>query len=370
MDLFEYTNPAEVKIARKASEQRLPIGGTMELLPMCNMDCKMCYIRLSRQEMEAQGRMLSCDEWLRIAESAREAGVLFLLLTGGEPLMYPEFERFYTTLAGMGFVISMNTNGTLINEKWADMFAKYPCRMINITLYGTSDDTYGRLCNNPKGYTQVMNAVKLLEERDVRYLFKCSLTPDNVKDIHELYQIARDHQTEMNATGFMFPPIRKVGVNTDRFRRLSAKDAAVAKVKCTQELNPGGNLKEIAIHFLQKIGKADPDKLLALKGPNCNAGSNGFWVNWKGELLPCGMMTEPKISLLGRSFGDCWHYITEESKKIKRCKKCDECEYMGICPSCCAACLAETGSTDGSPDYLCEYTHELIRLCSEIAESE
>lgn len=369
MDLFEFSNPVEFQLAKRARELRLPIGGTMELLPLCNMDCKMCYIRLSKTQMEAQGRMLSCDEWIRIAEEAKEAGVLFLLITGGEPLLYPEFERLYTTLASMGFVISINTNGTLINKKWADMFASHPCRIINITLYGTDDETYGRLCGNPKGFTQVMNAVKLLEERGIRFLFKCSLTPDNAKEIPLLHQIARDHHTEIKATSYMFPPVRKVGVNDGRFTRLSAKDTAIAKMKCTQELNPNSSLKDIAIRFLTKKGKADQKKLAALEGPNCNAGNCGFWINWKGEMHACGMMDEPKVSLCDHSFAASWSYITEESKKIKRCQKCDECEYMGICPSCCAVCLAETGSTDGCPDFLCEYTHELVQLCQKIIEA-
>lgn len=369
MDLFEFTNPVEAKLARKAQENRLPIGGTMELLPLCNMDCKMCYIRLSKAQMEAEGRMLSCDEWLRIAREAKEAGVLFLLITGGEPLLYPEFERLYTTLASMGFVISINTNGTLINEKWADMFGKYPCRVINITLYGTDDETYGRLCRNPKGFTQVMNAVKLLEERNIRFLFKCSLTPDNAKQIPQLHQIARDHHTELHDTGYMFPPVRKEGLNTEGFIRLKAKDVAVAKMMSTEAMNPGKNIKEVALHFLQRIGKANPKKMAELEGPNCNAGRNGFWINWKGEMHACGMLNEPKASLLQHSFAESWAYITEESKKIKRCQKCDKCEYMGICPSCSASCLAETGSTDGCPEFLCEYTKELVRLCQKVVEA-
>ena len=52
----------------------------MELLPLCNMNCKMCYVRKSKTEMDAEGRMLSCDEWLSIADEAVEAGTLFCCL--------------------------------------------------------------------------------------------------------------------------------------------------------------------------------------------------------------------------------------------------------------------------------------------------
>ena len=89
------------------------------------MNCDMCYIRLSPSEMEAQGRLRSLEEWSQAAEEIKNAGTLFLLLTGGEPLLYPEFKQLYLKLKDMGFVITINTNGTLIDEAWADFFSDH-----------------------------------------------------------------------------------------------------------------------------------------------------------------------------------------------------------------------------------------------------
>lgn len=365
MELFDITEPIQERIANVAVKKRIPIGGTMELLPMCNMDCKMCYVRLSKTEMEKQGRLLTAKEWVRIAQEARDAGVLSLLLTGGEPLLYPEFDALYTELTGMGFILTMNTNGTLINEQKADLMASRPIRRVNITLYGPDDETYGKLCNNPKGFTQVMRAVKLLEERKIPFMFKCSVTPDNVKHLHQIFEIAREHHVFLQPSMYMFPPIRKGGVNTERFIRLSAKESAAIKMQCMFEHNPTKSKEEIAIHLLSKIGKMD---VSGLEGPLCNAGRCAFWMNWKGELQHCGFFSKPKISLLDHSFQEAWNYVTTEVKQIKRCKECDECIFYKNCPSCAAACLAETGSSEGKPTFLCERTHELIRLCEEILE--
>jgi len=366
MDLFDITEPIQAKIAKRAVKERIPMGGTMELLPLCNMDCKMCYVRLSKEQMEKQGRLLTCDEWVRIASEAKEAGVLSFLLTGGEPLLYPEFDSLYMALTGMGFLLTMNTNGTMIDEKKADLMASRPIRRVNITLYGPDDETYGKLCNNPKGFSQVMKAVKLLEERKIPFMFKCSVIPDNVKFIPKLFQIARDHNVFLQPSMYMFPPIRKGGVNTERYIRLLPKESAAAKMVCMYEHNPKASKPDIAMHFLSKIGKMDVSEL---KGPICNAGRCAFWMNWKGELLHCGMFNEPKVSLLEHSFKEAWEYVTTEVQNIKRCKECDECIYYNICPSCAAASLAETGSTEGRPSYLCERTYELVRMCEEIMEN-
>ena len=74
--------------------------------------------------METKGKLRTAGEWIEIAKQMKEAGVLFLLLTGGEPLLYAEFREVYLALKEMGMIITLNTNGTMIDEKWADFFGK------------------------------------------------------------------------------------------------------------------------------------------------------------------------------------------------------------------------------------------------------
>lgn len=73
-------------LLNKACVANIPMSGTFELTPMCNFSCKMCYVRKTPEEVNAHPRkMMTLEEWLRLAEEAREAGLLYLLLTGGEP---------------------------------------------------------------------------------------------------------------------------------------------------------------------------------------------------------------------------------------------------------------------------------------------
>lgn len=55
----------------KAGESNTPISGSFELLPLCNMNCDMCYVRLDRKEMEQQGRLRTADEWIELAEQSK-----------------------------------------------------------------------------------------------------------------------------------------------------------------------------------------------------------------------------------------------------------------------------------------------------------
>ena len=106
----------EKMLIQKAYQRQAPINGSLELLPLCNMNCDMCYVRLSKAEMEQKGRLRTKEEWITLARQMKDAGTLFLLLTGGEPLLFPEFKELYVELQNMGMILTINTNGTLINE--------------------------------------------------------------------------------------------------------------------------------------------------------------------------------------------------------------------------------------------------------------
>ena len=126
----------------KAAARRIPISGTFELTPLCNFACRMCYVRKTPEQVKAHDRpMLTYDDWLRIAREGREQGMLFLLLTGGEPLLWPRFWELYEKLVDMGMLVAINTNGSLIDDEAIERFKRRPPRRVNITLYGGCDGT-------------------------------------------------------------------------------------------------------------------------------------------------------------------------------------------------------------------------------------
>ena len=144
--------PVTEYLFRKATKERIPLGGTFELTPVCNMDCRMCYVKMSRQQQEAIRPLIKAEEWLKLAEEAKEQGLLYLLLTGGEPFGRRDFREILSGLHKMGLILTVNSNGTLIDEETVEWLVRTPPVRINITLYGASDETYERLCRNPKGF--------------------------------------------------------------------------------------------------------------------------------------------------------------------------------------------------------------------------
>ena len=60
---------------RKATAAGVPFSGTFELTPVCNMDCKMCYVRMSRSAQEAIAPLKDAAQWLTLAQAAKDAGI-------------------------------------------------------------------------------------------------------------------------------------------------------------------------------------------------------------------------------------------------------------------------------------------------------
>ena len=124
----------------KARQTATPINGQFELTPLCNLDCRMCYVHLQPEQLNQ--KPLGVDEWKSLIDQAWEAGMFQVTLTGGECLTYPGFEEIYLHLHSKGCQITVLTNGVLLDEKRIRFFKDHPPAVVQVTLYGSNDDTY------------------------------------------------------------------------------------------------------------------------------------------------------------------------------------------------------------------------------------
>ena len=91
----------------KARNQGIPLHGTFELTPLCNLDCKMCYVHLSQKQLKESGKeLLTVEQWKNIMDQAIAEGMLHATLTGGEALLYPGFDELYLHLMEQGVEVT------------------------------------------------------------------------------------------------------------------------------------------------------------------------------------------------------------------------------------------------------------------------
>lgn len=355
---------------RKATRNCIPISGTFELSPLCNFNCKMCYVHQNTEDLKKQNKHIKpAGFWINLAKEAKEQGLLYLLLTGGEPFLYPEFWKVYHELAKMGLIISINSNGSIITEEIVEKLKKCPPTRINITLYGASDETYKRLCGVKDGYTRTKRAIELLKEAGISLKLNCSLTPSNVDDLPLIISYADEQGLILEVATYMFPAVRLDENLKGKNHRFTPEEMAQYNLETILCQRGTVYQKEYAEKMLENIVDiSNANQCMDKEGGkvSCRAGRGIFWTTWEGKLTPCGMLPVPSISLEYNTFAEAWAILTDETKKIRLSAECEECPNKDICSVCAGMTYGENMSFTQKPQYLCNYVKALKIKCEEL----
>ncbi|MBQ8617708.1 MAG: radical SAM protein [Clostridia bacterium] len=357
----------EKLLISRAAQYRRPLSGTIELTPLCNMSCEMCYVRLNREELHSHGNLHTANEWISLAKEMAHAGVLFLLLTGGEPLLFPEFEKLYLAMKNLGMIITINTNGTLIDERWAEFFSKHQPRRVNVTIYGKDEDTYGALSHHRAGYLQAVRGIRLLKEAGVSVKINGSITNANVGDMDAIYALGHELNCPVHMDTYMVPCFREGSRQFDSTVRMSPEKAAEARVRSCKAEMSRDDFESFAKSLISIVGKGN---LRYGTHMTCQAGKSSFAINWKGEMKPCITSVEPSVSVFDTSFELAWRQISAHVKQMHIHERCATCRLRPLCDICVVNAYWETGSYDGVPEYLCRYANETMRVMAAILRRE
>lgn len=350
---------------QKASVKKIPLSGTFELSPVCNFSCRMCYVRKNQEAIRAEGkRIRTAKEWIALAEECREAGMLYLLLTGGEPFLYPNFRYLYETLQNMGIVLSINTNGTMIDADTLSWLKEHAPARVNITLYGASADTYERICGNAEGYQRAVDAILGMKEAGIPVVINASMIPENMKDMQEIINFGKKHDIVVRVGTYMFPPVRRTREDTDS--RLTPEESGrlnVMKQFYAMKEEEFIRRGELCLRSCQSNPEEDFDTWGQDEGEQmrCRAGRSTFWIDWEGKMTACGIMDFPVARFpFEDGFIDCWMDLTEQVRSCTVLSGCKGCEKKAICHPCAAIVYAETGNVNTKAPYLCRMAESTI----------
>ena len=345
----DFAEPLMVKYLHdKGVREGIPVSGTFELTQRCNFACEMCYVHDCSKKTDP----LSAEDWLKLARQARDAGTVFLLLTGGEPLIRDDFEHIYRELAKMGFLISINTNGSLLG-KYTKLFDELPPTRINVSLYGADSSAYLRLCRNDS-FDKVLDSIKQIKSLGISVRLNTIFTPENISEYKRIADISKELQIPLKPTTYTYPSVRIGSGNKDS--RFSPEDAA-EYICAIDEYRLDKDFYMSKLHQLVSLPQGPTENKV-----RCRAGRASFWITADGVMTPCGMMPGPDAKPLEDGFEKAWSRIKSETEKIRLPVECLSCKYAGICNVCAAMCKAETGNFGRTPEYICQMTKRIFTL--------
>lgn len=339
----------------------MPIGGNFELTARCNFNCPMCYVHMTPEQLKASGKKeLTAGQWLDIAKAARDRGMVFALLTGGEPLVRKDFFEIYDGMREMGILISINSNGSMLKGEILERFLETPPFRFNISLYGGCNETYQKMCGLP-AYDTVKENIRMLKNAGVDVSLNLSITPYNKDDLPQIYADAVELDVNVRASSYMYPSVRVNGEQYGCGSRLSCEESANYSVEWDLIRFPEKDFL-LRAENLMRFAAAEQEgcPMEEGEGVRCRAGSSAFWLTWDGRMLPCGMMMTPVTYPLEVGFDAAWDEIRQETSKIRTPAKCRSCAYHNICGACAAVHYTETGSFNGIPQYVCDRAVKIV----------
>lgn len=315
-------------IANNARKELVPLSGVFELTPRCTLDCKMCYVHLTEEQMCGR-KELPTEKWIQIIDEAIEEGMLFALLTGGECMMHKGFREIYLHLREKGIITTVNTNGTLLNEDNINFFVKYPPNRIKITLYGTSDDGYEKVTGH-RQFTRVRDSILKLNELGLPLKLAITICKHCYDEAGDIVKFAIDNKIPYNVDMAMFQASDETGRVVDDYGLTPEETAA--------------KYREIAILEGRRIYDNEPitelpeimDDSVKAKALRCGAGRSTFTAKWDGRLMPCLWIDNDAPSILEDSFHDAWKKANKIADEYTIPVECVKCPYSGVCYGCAA----------------------------------
>jgi len=325
----------------RAGDRRQPANGHFELTNRCNLACSMCYVRLGANDPTLK-RELPASAWVSLAHDAVENGMVFLLLTGGEIFLRPDFFQIYEPLTRMGLILTLFTNGTLITSEIAKRIADSPPNRMEITLYGATAETYEAVTGVPGSYEHCCNGIDLLLENRIPLGLKTTLTRENIGELEAMRQMA--HNWGLPLLGGWLLSKRRDGYPSNMENcRLSAQECV--KLESTDHVS----VKEWTEVALREPSKAEERSFY------CQAGRASFLINAFGEMNVCVDLPSPGSLPLEIGFCKAWKDVQKYVESAPPVSPvCLSCEDIAYCPRCPAWSLMETGNLSDPVPYLCE----------------
>jgi radical SAM protein with 4Fe4S-binding SPASM domain len=325
---------------------RIPISGTIELTFRCNLQCVHCYCNLAAKDREANDRELKTEEVYRIFDQIAEAGCLWLLITGGEPLLRKDFLDIYIYAKKKGFITTLFTNGTLLTPEIADGLVEWPPYQVEITLYGATKETYEKITGIPGSFKNCWRGIDLLQERRIPLGLKTMAMTVNQTEIQKMKKYADDL-----GVSFRYDPLVNPRLDGSKMPcdfRLSPEE--VVKLDLSDEKRK----EEWEKSFERPKGPFPSDELFI-----CGAGLSKFHIDPFGRMSVCEMSRFQSYDLRQGSFEEGWYKSVPQVLALKPDEdyKCSHCEFIALCAQCPGWASVENGHPGARVEHLCQITH-------------
>ncbi|MDY6954179.1 MAG: radical SAM protein [Thermodesulfobacteriota bacterium] len=322
---------------QRVIEDRIPLFGSIDLTYQCNLQCVHCYVGDKTGVRENRGKELSAAQWVALIDDVVEAGCLYLLITGGEPLFRKDFPDIYRYAKEKGLLVTVFSNGTLVTDEIVALFEDLPPHAVDISVYGATASTYEKVTGRKGFYERCVKGIETLLDHGVHVTLKTVVLTLNQHEFFDIERMARAYGVRFRFDPAIFPCLD--GDKTPLAFRVAPEEAMAMELSDEER-------REQWRAFFDRFGGVPTREGLY----QCGAGVSMFHIDPYGCLRPCVMVRSPQYDLVTGSFLRGWNGVISAilDKKAGPDNPCRQCEKRTLCGYCPGFFDLENGS-EGEP---------------------
>lgn len=326
-----------------------------EITPKCNFSCVHCYLHDHHTSEE-----LAYEEIIQIIDILYEKEVLFLTLTGGDVFTRKDFLDIYLYAKKKGFIIEIYTNGALLSDEILDVFDKYPPLLVDISLYGSCEETYKKVTGVAGAFNKVMSNIEKMLEKNIRVSLKAPVINIYYDELPQIKAISEKYGLPFR-TGFeIFPSIDND--SSVQNYAVTLKDSLAYEFKeFDKKPRTFGEEWETELVDLLK------DKPLF----RCKLGRASCAIDYEGKMCPCMSFRHAGERLTLENFDRLWLQFGEYPKmRASDDYKCLRCKAYDFCDICPAMMQFVHGDLEYVEEHFCKsaharYDHYIVKFSTE-----
>ena len=338
----------------------------------CNYKCKHCFMSAPHAKYDE----MSLENCIKVINKLNECGIRNIQITGGEPLVHPEFKEIIKELSKRGLhLTTLYTNGLLLKQDIFDLFKEYKQHpKIQISFDGIGYHDWMRGVKNAEKYA--IDAIRLCVENKFECEVAMMVFKDNINSLRETVKyldelgVSNIRVSDVHNQGEWLPYVKEHGLTINEvYDKYLEYIPHYLEDRIHADISLGGLFKydvknKEAYSTFENNCNPDNENKYYL----CKSLKQSFYITSTGKVLPCASMMstiveDNALNILNDDLKDIINssYLYDIANKkakdfLDNNEKCNKCKYKYECLGGCRAnAIAKHNNLFDYDDGVCTY---------------
>ncbi len=335
-----------------------PFLVAFNLTRRCNLRCTHCYLNAGTRSSGGSDELDTAEVERVLDDIAAMSAETMVVLTGGEPLLRPDLEAIAQHAAGLGLMVVVGTNGTLLDNDRVARLQAVGVAGVGISLDSLDPAYHDDFRKRPQAWEKAMAAIDSCRRGGLTFQIHFSVTDDNAHELEDMIAFTRDSGALALNVFFLICTGR--GEEVTNISSATYEDVLRRVTRAAHEERQLMVRAKCAPHFKRLALELDPDWPITLaqgyEAGGCLAGTRYCRVTPEGQVTACPYIEVAVGSVREQDISEIWRRapMFERLREPVLEGRCGTCEYTKVCGGCRARPLARDGNLMGE-DFLCGY---------------